>query len=127
MGKLCALLAPAELGSVAGLEGLQEPTVAVRSPVTTCTFSDPNRPVSLTVRFEAGRTPSDFAEIRQLHDKMGHTTTDLPGLGEAAASFSAGGYSGVTFLHAGTVITVNGPASIDRLVAVARKLIERMG
>jgi hypothetical protein len=125
-GRLCSLVTPAEIGSLSGLEGLGEPTVAVRMPVTLCTFSNPAREMALTLRFEVGRTASDFAEIRKLHDQMGQSTTELPGLGDAAASFTVGGYGGVTFLHAETVVLVSGPAPLDRLVAVARKIIERM-
>jgi hypothetical protein len=126
-GKLCSLLTPAELGSLSGLEGLGEPTVAVRMPVTMCTFSNPTSATAVTLRFELGRSASDFVEIRKLHDQMGQKTTDLPGLGDAAASFTAGGYNGVTFLNAGAVVMVSGPAPIDHLVAVGRKIIERIG
>jgi hypothetical protein len=125
-GSTCDVVSPAEAAGIVGLPSLEKPEVTSVPPVTMCTFSDGKRPMALVLRFETGRTLQDFALIRKGHDDHGEPTKDYPGLGDAAASFTLGPVTGITFLHKGTVIMVQGShISLDGLGTLARKIVER--
>jgi len=122
----CTLVSPAEAAAALGLPALKAPEIQSVPPVTMCSFDGENRSGALTLRFETGRSLGDMATIRKGHDDNGQPTTALPGLGDAAFTFSLGPIHGVSTLGKGTVVLVMGHSPLDKLEQLARTILQRL-
>jgi hypothetical protein len=129
-GGRCDIVSSTEAATALGLPAFEAPEAQVIAPVTLCTFRGEKRKGvmrdSLIVRFESGRTVSDFALIRQGHDRAGEKTVTYSGLGDAAATFSFGTVQGITFLTKGTVIMLScSHVTSEQIVALAKTIATR--
>ncbi|HVW24922.1 MAG TPA: hypothetical protein VHC69_06100 [Polyangiaceae bacterium] len=122
----CSLVSPNEAVGVLGGPALTGPETTSVPPVTVCKYSNGKYSGALTLRFETGRTLSDFGIIRKGHDENGQKTSDLSGLGDSAFKFSLPPINGVSMLGKGTVVLVQGEYPQEKLAQLGRLILERL-
>ena len=124
---LCSMVPPAEVAATMGIPNLKPTDAKTSGNITLCTFGEGESPSLLVIRFESGRHPGDMAQFRAGHQGMGQQAADLPGIGEAAFTFSVGEHRNVSALYRGLLISLTATGSSETLEALARKIIAKAG
>lgn len=124
---LCTMVPPADVAATIGIPNLKPTDAKTSGNITLCMFGDGESSSLLVIRFESGRHRADMDQFRAGHEGMGQQAADLPGLGEAAFTFSVGDHRNVSTLYRGLLISLSSTGSSETLEALARKIIAKAG